>query len=603
MKTASHIFYLAVISFLGEAYCANYNSASKIQILGPELCAISPNAVATNACSSYLALEKLNIQLRNLLTNITHNTDFFSYYRLNLFGKECPYWSDNDGVCGNIACAVNTLDNESQIPLIWRAEELGKLEGPSAVRSSTKVKGKHILKQPPGSAFVASTPERCSVKYENELDERDYCVPEDESIGSRGDYVSLIDNPERFTGYAGEGARQIWDAIYRENCFSRLSFPKSSPLSISKFSPRPAANELHSIIQQHGRQQAFEDQQKHLLQHTVSSGSGIEDECLEKRVFYRIVSGMHTSISAHICAEYLNQTTGTWSPNLECYKARLHSYPDRVANLYFNFALVLRAVTKLGPYLSEYTFCSGDLAQDSLTRSKVQSLVSAVTHAPQDFDESLMFVNGEGPSLKEDFRQRFRNISRIMDCVGCDKCRLWGKLQTQGYGTALKVLFELDNKTDNWPRLRRTEIVALFNTLDRISASLEAIMKFRKMIEGVAETSPKKADINKVIPDRAKKPHHVIPEVESSKEENHQGEDGTFHRRRLTSEATLLDQLNAELDLFWRVLKFVVRSWIEFPGKLWQILKFEVPRAWDSYIGLPVKPRRWALKKPNLNEL
>lgn len=28
-----------------------------------------------------------------------------------------------------------------------------------------------------------------------------------------------------------------------------------------------------------------------------------------------------------------------------------------------------------------------------------------------------------------------------MDCVGCDKCRLWGKLQTQGLGTALKILF------------------------------------------------------------------------------------------------------------------------------------------------------------------
>ena len=31
-----------------------------------------------------------------------------------------------------------------------------------------------------------------------------------------------------------------------------------------------------------------------------------------------------------------------------------------------------------------------------------------------------------------------------MDCVGCDKCRLWGKLQTSGVGTALKILFELD---------------------------------------------------------------------------------------------------------------------------------------------------------------
>jgi hypothetical protein len=43
--------------------------------------------------------------------------------------------------------------------------------------------------------------------------------------------------------------------------------------------------------------------------------------------------------------------------------------------------------------------------------------------------------------LREEFRSHFMNISRIMDCVGCDKCRLWGKLQTHGMGTALKILF------------------------------------------------------------------------------------------------------------------------------------------------------------------
>ncbi|KAL1428087.1 hypothetical protein MTO96_016981 [Rhipicephalus appendiculatus] len=43
--------------------------------------------------------------------------------------------------------------------------------------------------------------------------------------------------------------------------------------------------------------------------------------------------------------------------------------------------------------------------------------------------------------LKEEFKAHFRNISRIMDCVGCDKCRLWGKLQVQGLGTAMKIPF------------------------------------------------------------------------------------------------------------------------------------------------------------------
>lgn len=31
-----------------------------------------------------------------------------------------------------------------------------------------------------------------------------------------------------------------------------------------------------------------------------------------------------------------------------------------------------------------------------------------------------------------------------MDCVGCEKCRLWGKLQVLGLGTALKILFSVN---------------------------------------------------------------------------------------------------------------------------------------------------------------
>jgi len=35
--------------------------------------------------------------------------------------------------------------------------------------------------------------------------------------------------------------------------------------------------------------------------------------------------------------------------------------------------------------------------------------------------------------------------SALMDCVGCEKCRLWGKLQILGVGTALKILFSVDS--------------------------------------------------------------------------------------------------------------------------------------------------------------
>ncbi|XP_014291782.1 ERO1-like protein alpha [Halyomorpha halys] len=112
-----------------------------------------------------------------------------------------------------------------------------------------------------------------------------------------------------------------------------------------------------------------------------------------------------------------------------------------------------------------------------------------------------MFNGGsQAQKLKEEFKQHFRNISRIMDCVGCEKCKLWGKLQVQGLGTALKILFSgrfdeknsYQNTIEKLPKgysgngkgfkLERSEIVALFNALGRISTSIFEIENFRQMM-------------------------------------------------------------------------------------------------------------------------
>ena len=533
---------------------------------------ISPKAIVSDACASYSTLDGLNRELAPTLKDVTQNTDFFSYYRLNLFGKECPFWEDANGMCGNIACAVNTLENEEDIPEIWRAEELGKLEGPKAGHPGKQLQKERGPQRPLQGMLGEDVGESCVVEYDDECDERDYCVPEDESAGAKGDYVSLVDNPERFTGYAGEGAKHVWDAIYRENCFSKESFSKSASYGKTTLSQRgPAANELKSVMKERERQQALEDHQKHSPNTPfVAETEEDEDECLEKRVFYRVISGMHTSISTHLCKEYLNQTTGEWGPNLQCYKERLHSYADRVSNLYFNYALVLRAITKLGPSLENYTFCSGDPTQDLMTKSKVQALISQAGTVPQIFDERLMFVNGEGPSLKEDFRNRFRNVSRIMDCVGCDKCRLWGKVQTAGYGAALKVLFELDNNAVDVPTLKRTELVALFNTLARISDSLAAINQFRSMVEEEETEEESKGHFHKV-PDRVTKPHNVASGkgYDPTEEDFAEFEREELRIKRVAREnETIGDQFKAELMLVWKAFKYVIKGWVMFPKKM-----------------------------------
>ena len=47
-----------------------------------------------------------------------------------------------------------------------------------------------------------------------------------------------------------------------------------------------------------------------------TDGAESTKECLERRVYYKIVSGLHASISTHICHEEMNQTTGEWVRDL-----------------------------------------------------------------------------------------------------------------------------------------------------------------------------------------------------------------------------------------------------------------------------------------------
>lgn len=429
----------------------------------------------SDACVSYGTINKLNDETYSLLQSITHETDFFSYYRLNLFNKECPFWSDANSMCGNIACSVNTIESEEDIPPTWRSEELSKLEGPKANHPPRKVQEERPRERPLQGMLGEGVGESCVVEYDDECDDRDYCVPEDEGSAGKGDYVSLVDNPERFTGYSGAGAHQVWDSIYRENCFMK-----------------PVAEELdeQSLNVPLGGLQAVSDFRNVLQRESQRlDGLPLDNECLEKRVFHRLISGMHASISTHLCWDYLNQTTGQWHPNMQCFKERLHDHPERISNMYFNYALVSRAVAKLRKHLQGYTFCTSDPSQDTETKKRVNKLAEILSRPPKIFDEEIMFQDPISHGLKEDFRNRFRNVSRVMDCVGCDKCRLWGKLQVNGYGTALKVLFEYDEtKNGENPALRRTELVALINTLGRISHSLVAAHSFHEALKQGRDT-------------------------------------------------------------------------------------------------------------------
>jgi ERO1-like protein alpha len=48
------------------------------------------------------------------------------------------------------------------------------------------------------------------------------------------------------------------------------------------------------------------------------------------------------------------------------------------------------------------------------------------------FDEGRLWKDDGAAELKATLQATFQNITRVMDCVGCEKCKLWGKLQTLG---------------------------------------------------------------------------------------------------------------------------------------------------------------------------
>jgi ERO1-like protein beta len=87
-----------------------------------------------------------------------------------------------------------------------------------------------------------------------------------------------------------------------------------------------------------------------------------------------------------ICADARGQYQ-----NLQCFVTRVASYPERLQYIYFNTVLLLRAVARIGPYLSAYDYCAlGTHEEDAETLEKVAKVVSIATNVGK-FDETALF--------------------------------------------------------------------------------------------------------------------------------------------------------------------------------------------------------------------
>lgn len=368
-------------------------------------------------CCKFEAVEGLNRRLTAPLHKLLA-TPFFRYFKVAL-DKPCPFWEDNL-FCTNKACAIKIMEKK---PAGWDSTSIGEVAAPRHEPDPLMLK-----------------------RWDDDYEE--FCHIDRECDG--GDFVDLVENPERFTGYAGEGANRIWKAIYEENCFT----PARNPLAMLDW-----------------------------------------NKCEEKQTFYRIVSGLHASITVHLAYEWYNQKTNVWEANFEIFDERVGKHLDRLGNMYFDYMLLYRAITKLGYFFRRLKFNADDSKEDSFIQKSIKNITSISPECPRNFDR-VLFASNSKPEVVDEMKRRFRNITRIMDCVSCERCRLWGKIQTLGVGTALKVLFASESKRQFAAlRLQRSEIVALFNTFGRLSESITAVQAFREEYKQRQQVKKKLIDL------------------------------------------------------------------------------------------------------------
>jgi len=407
-------------------------------------------------------------QLHPILHDLV-NTTFFRLFRVNLRNPTCAYWKSPDSEeksassGGTCTGSVPTLASKPAFMSKGGFSAGGfKSSSPPAEPgcsveadgSSEGIDRKLTVQEKVAQLERGNETEDCEFEEDLPTYWVDMCSG-DHAKGMTLEDMNLIKNPERNTGYNGS---HIWQAMYDENCFE-----------VGSSMPR-------------GR---------------FASDASM---CYEERVLYRLLSGWHASTSISIAKNYYAPGTkqkGGWAPNLDRFRKDIGDHPERAKNLHFSFVVLLRAVRKAAPLLQSYAFHTGDDKEDMKTKmlmsrlldSQLLSLCSPLFEA---FDETRLFRSSsteQRSQLKRQFKSVFRNITELVDCVQCQRCRLHAKLFSLGLGTALKILLSPEDLIST--TTSRDDVVALVNVLWKMSDSLEDVRLMTKQYYEEHSPQPK----------------------------------------------------------------------------------------------------------------
>ena len=134
--------------------------------------------------------------------------------------------------------------------------------------------------------------------------------------------VNLLDNEEKFTGYEGS---PVWNTIYEENCVLDQAISNLKPLV---------------------NQDRFWQLDN-------------EESCSEATLLYHVMSGLHASVNTHISEGFEDPQTLEISNNKTYFMEKIGDHPNRVKNLHFIYAAVVKAVGLMEQRLIQNDYTTG----------------------------------------------------------------------------------------------------------------------------------------------------------------------------------------------------------------------------------------------------
>jgi ERO1-like protein beta len=83
---------------------------------------------------------------------------------------------------------------------------------------------------------------------------------------------------------------------------------------------------------------------------------------------------------------------------LQCFIDRVAAHPERLKYIYFNTILMLRAVSRLTPYLEAYDYCATGNHEDDVSTLDHLKKITDISKAAGRFDEGVLF-RGENANV------------------------------------------------------------------------------------------------------------------------------------------------------------------------------------------------------------